>query len=167
MAGVPRRTTSRVETPMETVHIGLSGPCEASIGGPVYVTMFVDSTSRCVQPCGMKSKAETTTFVQKFLADMNAKGKPRCFRTHNGGEFTRSSHVDYCRSAGIRHEYTAPGKPQQNAVAESAIWRAIGGGHAARHEIQRLFSGVDLATIPDVGVDGNRLRLEAVLWAAT
>ena len=62
--------------------------------------------------------------------------------------------------------YTAPAKPQQNAVVESAIWRVIEGGHATRHEIRCPFPGVDLATIPNIGVDGNHLWHEAVLWAA-
>lgn len=151
---------------METVHIDLAGPYEASVGGSVYLIMFVDSASRWMRPYGMKSKSETTAFVQKFLADMNHMGKPRCFRTDNGGEFTSRSYIDYCDSAGIRRELTAPGKPQQNAVAESAIWRAMKGGHAARREVQRLFPGIDFANIPNVGANGNRLWLEAVLWAA-
>ena len=40
------------------------------------------------------------------------------------------------------------------------------GGHAARREIRRLFRGVDLARIPNLGASGHRLWLEAVLWAA-
>ena len=66
----------------------------------------------------------------------------------------------------IRREYTAPGKPQQNAVVESAIWRAMKGGHAARRKIRRVFSKVDLPRIPHLVASGHHLRLEAVLWAA-
>ena len=40
----------------------------------------------------------------------------------DGGEFTGRSFVDFCDSVGIHRECTAPGKPQQNAVVESAIW---------------------------------------------
>ena len=165
-AGVPRRTTSRAARPMETAHIDLAGPYEASIGGSVYLIMLVDSASRWMRPYGMKKKSETTAYVKKFIADMNHMGLPRCFRTDNGGEFTGRSYVDFCDSAGIRREHTAPGKPQQNAVVESAIWRAMKGGHVARREIQRLFPDVDLRRIPNLGASGNRLWLEAVLWAA-
>ena len=45
-AGVPRRTTSRAGKPMETAHADLAGPYEASMGGSVYLIMFVDSASR-------------------------------------------------------------------------------------------------------------------------
>ena len=40
------------------------------------------------------------------------------------------------------------------------------GGHAARREVRCLFPDVDLAKIPNVDTDGNRLWLEAVLWVA-
>ena len=165
-AGTPRRTTSRAGRPMETVHIDLSGPYEASLGGSVYLIMFVDSASRWMRPYGMRRKCETTAYVQTFLADMNGMGRPNCFRTDNGGEFISRDYVDYCDSAGIRREYTAPGKPQQNAIVKSAIWRAMKGGHAARLEIGRLFPDVDLGKIPFVGANSNRLWLEAALWAS-
>ena len=38
------------------------------------------------------------TFVQRFLADMNDMGTPRCFRTDNGGEFTSRSYTDFAVS---------------------------------------------------------------------
>ena len=101
--------------------------------------------------------------MQRFLADMNDMGTPRCFRTDNGGKFTSRSYTDFCDSAGIRREYTAPGKSQQNAVVESAIWRAMKGGHAARREVRCVFPDVDLAKIPNVDTDGDRLWLKAVL----
>ena len=165
-AGVPRRTTSRAGKPMETVHIDLAGPYEAFVRGSVYLIMFVDIASRWMRPYGMREKSETTTYVRKFVADMNNMGRPHCFRTDNDGELTSRDYVEFCDSAGIHREYTAPGKPQQNAVVESAIWRAMKGGHAARREIRRMFPDVDLGRIPNLGTNGNRMWLEAVLWAA-
>ena len=53
-SGVPRRTESRAGRPMETVHIDLAGPYEASMGGSLYLIMFVDSASRWMRPYGMK-----------------------------------------------------------------------------------------------------------------
>ena len=83
----------------------------------------------------MRRKSETTAYVQKFPTDMNGMGRPNCFRTDNGEEFISRDYVDHCDSVRIRREYTAPEKPQQEAVVESAIWRAMKGGHAARLEI--------------------------------
>ena len=98
-AGVPRRTTSRAGKPMETVHIDLAGPYEASVGGSVCLIMFVDSASRWMRPYGMRKKSETTTYVRKFVADMNNMGRPHCFRTDNGGELTSRDYVEFCDSA--------------------------------------------------------------------
>ena len=113
-SGVPRRTISRVGRPMETVHIDLAGSCEASMGGSHYLIIFIDSTSRWVRLYGMMRKLQTTLYVQTFPADMNALGRPLCYRADNGGEFTSRSYI-VCDSAAILREHTAPHKPQQKA----------------------------------------------------
>ena len=51
-------------------------------------------------------------------------------------------------------------------MIESANWRAMKGGHAALHEIRLIFLGLDLNRLPNMGLKGNRLWVEAVLWAA-
>lgn len=51
------------------------------------------------------------------------------------GNSSAEADVDYCLSAEIFCEYTAPGKPQQSAAAYSAIWRAVNGSHEARREV--------------------------------
>ena len=156
-AGVLQRTTSHAARPMETMHIDLAGPYDASMGGSVYLIMFVDSALRWMRPFGIENKSETTAHVNKFIADMNHMGLPRCFCMDNGEEFTSRSYVDFCDFAGILREHTAPGRPQQNAVVESAIWRAMKGGHAARGKIQRRFPDVDLRRTLNLGASGNRL----------
>ncbi|CAB1108649.1 unnamed protein product [Ectocarpus sp. CCAP 1310/34] len=83
----------------------------------------------------------------------------------NGGEFTGAVFIDFCDAAGIRREYTAPDTPKQNAVAESAIWRAMKGGHAARRHILSM-AHVDLASVPNIGANGQRLWLSSALWAS-
>ena len=40
------------------------------------------------------------------------------------------------------------------------------GGHEPRREIRRMFPDVDLGRISNLGTNGSRLWLEAVLWAA-
>ena len=120
--GVPRRTASRAEKPMETVHVDLAGPYDVSVGGSVHLIMFVDSTSRWMRPNGMIKRPEIITYVRKLVTNMNGMRRPYCFRTDNGGEFTSSHYVEICDSVGIRREYTAPGKPQLITVVQSAIW---------------------------------------------
>ena len=114
----------------------------------------------------MKRQFETTRYVQKLIADMDNMGRPHGFRTDNCGELTSRTYGDYCDSTGIRREYTAPVKPQHTAVVASAISHAMMGGHTARREIRRLFPGIDLARIPNLGASGHCLWPEAVRWAA-
>ena len=113
----------------------------------------------------MRKRSDNTTYVQTFLADMNAMGPLRCFLTDNSGRFTGRIFVELCDLAGIFHERTAPGKSLKNEIVEGAIWRAMKGDHAARRAISRLFPGVDFSRILNIGADGNRLWLEAVLRA--
>ncbi|CAB1100370.1 unnamed protein product [Ectocarpus sp. CCAP 1310/34] len=163
-APVPRRGT-RAAVPFGKIHIDLTGPFSDALDGSRYLIMFVDSASRWQRGYGMRAKSDTLKFVQRFLADMNGMGTPGCFRMDNGGEFTGSAFTSFCDAAGIRREYTAPDTPKQNAVVESAIWRAMKGGHAARRHILAM-GHVDLSSVPNVGVNGHRLWLASALWAS-
>ena len=87
-AGVPRETISRAGKPVETVHIDLAGPYEASVGGSVDLIMFVGSPSRRVRPHGMRNILETVIIVRKFVADVNNMGWPHFLCTDNSGELT-------------------------------------------------------------------------------
>ncbi|CAB1102000.1 unnamed protein product [Ectocarpus sp. CCAP 1310/34] len=128
--------------------------------------MFVDSFSRWMKLYGMRRKSDTLAFVQKFLADMSGTGVPRSFWMDNGGEFVSRDFIAFCDNAGIRRTYTAPGTPQQNGPAESAIWRVNKAGHAARLEAPRLFPKIDFTRVPGFGRDGERLWRESCHWAA-
>ncbi|CAB1107700.1 unnamed protein product [Ectocarpus sp. CCAP 1310/34] len=163
-APVPRRGT-RAAVPFGKVHIDLTGPFTEAMDGSRYLIMFVDSASRWQRGYGMRAKSDTLKYVKRFLADMNGMGTPGCFRMDNGGEFTGAAFIEFCDAAGIRREYTAPDTPKQNAVAESAIWRAMKGGHAARRHILSM-AHVDLASVPNIGANGQRLWLSSALWAS-
>lgn len=62
----------------------------------------------------------STVHVQNFTADMNDTERLHCFRAANGGAFPSHSYIDCCDLTGIRREHADPGKPQHNAVVESA-----------------------------------------------
>ena len=108
--------------------------------------MFVDSASRLQRPYGVREKsgAAIISVVKHFVADM---GVPRAFRTDTGTEYSNSMFVDFCNGLGIRRKFTAPYTPQQNGPAESAISRAFKAGHAARHGVPQLYSGIRLEEI--------------------
>ncbi|CAB1121534.1 unnamed protein product [Ectocarpus sp. CCAP 1310/34] len=162
-APVPRHGT-RSAVPFGKVHIDLTDPLSDALDGSRYLIMFVDIASRWQRGYGMRAKSDTLKFVQRFLAGMNCMGTPGCFRMDNGDEFAGSAFTSFCDAADIRREYTSPDTPKQNTVVESAIWRAMKGGHAARRHILAM-GHVDLSSIPNVGVNGHRLWLASALWA--
>ena len=41
-----------------------------------------------------------------------------CIRSDHGGEFENSHFIDFCKTHGIRHEFSSPRTPQQNGVVE-------------------------------------------------
>ncbi|CAB1107751.1 unnamed protein product [Ectocarpus sp. CCAP 1310/34] len=165
-AGVPHQSGTRAERPHDLWHIDLCGSMTASLGGSFFIIMFVDSFSRWMKLHGMRRKSDTLAFVKKFLADMSGTGVPHSFRMDNGEEFVSRDFINFCDNAGIRRTYTAPGTPQQNGPAESAIWRVNKAGHAARLEARRLFPKIDFTRVPGFGRDGERLWLESCHWAA-
>ncbi len=51
------------------------------------------------------------------------RGRPRTCVSDNGTELTSMAILGWCRDRGVEWHYIAPGKPQQNAFAESFIGR--------------------------------------------
>ena len=165
-APTPHHTTSRAEAPLDMVHIDTAGPFPESLGGSRYVVMFVDSASSFQRPYGTRDKSALTILgvVQRFVTEM---GVRRAFRTDNGAEYTNSTFVEYCNSLQIRRELTAPYTPQQNGPVESGLSSVIKARHAARIEVNRLFSDVHLERLKGVrDPDASRLWIESVLWAS-
>ena len=137
-ASTPHRTTSRVEAPLDLVHIDTAEPFLESLGGLRHVVMFVDSASHFQRPYGTRDKSASAILgvMQRFVADM---GVPRAFRTDSGTEYTNLAFVEYCNGLQIRRELTAPYTPQQNGPVESGLSRAMKAGRAACIEVNRLF----------------------------
>ena len=166
LAPIPQYTTSRAASPLDMVHIDTAGPFPESLGGPRYVVMFVDSASRFQRHYGTRDKSASAILdvMQRFVAEMGAR---RAFRTANGAEYTNSTFVEYCNSLRIRREPTAPYTSQQNGPVESGLLPVIKAGHAARIEVNRLFSDVHLERLKGVrDPDGSSLWMESVLSAS-
>ena len=80
-------TTARAKRPIELIHIDTTGPFPASLGGSLYVVVFVYSASRLQRPYDTrdKSAAAIPAVVKRFIADM---GVPRAFQSDNRAECT-------------------------------------------------------------------------------
>lgn len=83
------------------------------------------------------------------------RGKPKCIRCDNGPEFIGHALMTWAKQHAITLEYIQPGKPQQNAFAESFIGRL-------RDEClnETLFSSLDEARVVLAAwrQDYNRVR---------
>jgi transposase InsO family protein len=91
-------TTSR---PLELLHMDLFGPVAyLSIGGSKYGLVIVDDFSRYTWVFFLQDKSETQGTLKRFLR-----------RAQNEFE-------EYLEEEGVKHEFSAPYKPQQNSVVE-------------------------------------------------
>ena len=105
---------------LDLVHSDVCGPVSTkSIGGSVYFVTFIDDHSRKVWVYTMKTKDQVFDVFKNFHASVERQTgrKLKCIKTDNGGEF-RGPFDDYCKSHGIRHQFTPPKTPQLNGVAE-------------------------------------------------
>lgn len=113
---------------MEPDHTDLSGPYEASMGGSAYIIVFVDNDRGGCGRMERRRSRRGPCFPHVPCGYGRHMDRKHRFRTDKGGPFTSRSYVDYCDSAGICREYKIAEKPQQHAVMERAICRAIEGG---------------------------------------
>lgn len=68
----------------------------------------------------VKRKSVTSANAHKKLVDKNVMRTSYNIRADNGGGLIGRDYVDFCDSAEIGREKTAPKKRQQNVVVESA-----------------------------------------------
>ena len=70
----------------------------------------------------------------KALVENQTRRRIRVLRSDNGGEYTSRGFVDFCRSAGIKREFTVPYNPQQNGVAERKNRMIVSTARAMIHD---------------------------------
>lgn len=147
-------------------NIDIAEPYPASFGGPRYVVMFVDSTSRLQRPYGIgeKSAFAILAVVKHFVANI---GIPLTFRTDHSTEYLNGLFVDFCHNFVICREFTVPNTPQHNEPVESAISRAFKARHETHLGVRQLYPNVPLEEIWGCNdAEGTSLWLEALLWAS-
>ncbi|EKU21551.1 retrotransposon ty1-copia subclass, partial [Nannochloropsis gaditana CCMP526] len=78
----------------------------------------------------MKQKSESPDCLKRYIMDMNVLLRDRKVKTlsgirsDNGGEYTSINFKNFCKSRGIRQDFSMPYGPQDNAVAEKS-WHAL------------------------------------------
>jgi hypothetical protein len=91
-----------------------------SIGGSKYGLVIVDDFSRFTWVFFLQDKSETQGTLKRFLrrAQNEFELKVKRIRSDNGSEFKNLQVEEYLEEEGIKHEFSAPYKPQQNSVVE-------------------------------------------------
>ncbi|SGZ16041.1 BQ5605_C029g10723 [Microbotryum silenes-dioicae] len=91
-----------------------------SLTGKRYLVTFLDDHSRKLWAYAIDHKSNVFPTFQTWLADveLETNARLRVLRTDNGGEYRSNAFTEFCKSKGIRRQYSIPYTPQQNGHAE-------------------------------------------------
>ncbi|SDA03657.1 BZ3500_MvSof-1268-A1-R1_C135g00733 [Microbotryum saponariae] len=101
--------------------------CNACLGSKGHRLPFPDSESHSAERLGLVH-SDVLSFplldvfptFQTWLAEveLETNARLRILRTDNGGEYRSNAFTEFCKSKGIRRQYSIPYTPQQNGRAE-------------------------------------------------
>ncbi|SGZ30839.1 BQ5605_C046g12241 [Microbotryum silenes-dioicae] len=91
-----------------------------SLTGKRYLVTFLDDHSRKLWAYAIDHKSDVFPIFQTWLAEveLETNARLRILRTDNGGEYRSNAFTEFCKSKGIRRQYSIPYTPQQNGRAE-------------------------------------------------
>ncbi|SGZ34089.1 BQ5605_C079g12964 [Microbotryum silenes-dioicae] len=91
-----------------------------SLTGKRYLVTFLDDHSRKLWAYAIDHKSDVFPIFQTWLAEVElaTNARLRILRTDNGGEYRSNAFTEFCKSKGIRRQYSIPYTPQQNGRAE-------------------------------------------------
>ena len=107
--------------PLELLHMDLFGPSRTmSIGGNYYALVIVDDYSRFTWTLFLKNKSDAFHAFKKLAKVLQNENSCSisALRSDHGGEFENEKFNHFCEKYGIKHNFSAPGTPQQNGVVE-------------------------------------------------
>ncbi|KAH9669148.1 retrovirus-related pol polyprotein from transposon TNT 1-94-like protein [Citrus sinensis] len=129
-AKVRKERTRRSQQVLELVHTYICGPFTLiAIGGYKYFITFIDDFSRYGQVELLTEKSESLSVFQAFKANVELqKGKKiKAVRSDRCGEYygrydetgrNPGPFAKFLQECGIEAQYTMPGTPEQNGIAE-------------------------------------------------
>ncbi|KAL9431820.1 hypothetical protein AB3S75_026925 [Citrus x aurantiifolia] len=125
-----KERTQRGQQVLELVHTDICGPfTPIAIGGYKYFITFIDDFSRYGHVELLAEKSESLSVFQAFKANVELqKGKKiKAVRSDRGGEYygrydetgrNPGPFAKFLQECGIEAQYTMPGTPEQNGIAE-------------------------------------------------
>ena len=108
--------TSIPDEPWSVVCADFMGPLPRSKHGNTTLLVLVDKFSRWTELVPLRSA--TTEHLQKAFREriLARFGSPKVFLSDNGTQFTSRKFRAFLEAIGVRHQFTAPYTPQENAT---------------------------------------------------
>ncbi|KAL0294728.1 UNVERIFIED_CONTAM: Transposon Ty2-GR1 Gag-Pol polyprotein [Sesamum radiatum] len=106
---------------LDLVHTDVCGPLSIPArGGFSYFITFTDDHSRYDYVYLMRYKSEAFGRFKEYRLEVEnqTNGKIKALRSDQGGEYLSGEFRDYLKENGILSQWTPPGTPQLNGVAE-------------------------------------------------
>ncbi|GJT34970.1 putative ribonuclease H-like domain-containing protein [Tanacetum coccineum] len=115
------KLVSSISQPLQMLHIDLFGPTSIrSLNHKTYCLVVTDDFSRFSWVFCLHTKDETSGILKKFITEIENQlnHKVKVIRCDNGTEFKNREMNEFCKSKGIKREFSNARTPQQNGVAE-------------------------------------------------
>ena len=111
---------AKATNPGDRVHIDLMGPFPPSVSGKRWAMVFVDSATSYVHVAFLAKKSDAPFALEEFISTILTPLKITLGRlfADNGGEFRGSAFLKLSIKYGFRREFSSPGTPAQNGLAE-------------------------------------------------
>ncbi|KAK4388267.1 Copia protein [Sesamum angolense] len=107
---------------LDFIHTDICGPLNTQArGGFSYFITFTEDHSRYGYVYLMRYKSEAFVRFKEFRLEVEnqTNRKIKTLRSDRGGEYLSGEFIDYLKENGIVSQWTPPGMPQLNGVAES------------------------------------------------
>ena len=129
MTKIRKKTAVRSSDLLEVIHTDISGPYVATLCRNFYFITFIDDYSRYGYLYLIKEKSESLDKFKIFRTEVEKQlGKViKVVRSDRGGEYygkhddaeqLKGPFAKYLEDSGIVAQFTMPGSPEQNGIAE-------------------------------------------------
>ncbi|KAL8088255.1 hypothetical protein AgCh_038146 [Apium graveolens] len=118
------KTELSILEPYHLLHVDLFGPVNfMSIAKKKYTMVIVDEFTRYTWVYFLHTKSETASILIDHVKQLDnfIKDSVKIIRSDNGTEFKNLIIEEFCKDHGIKHEFSAPGTPQQNGINATLI----------------------------------------------
>ncbi|GJZ29646.1 putative ribonuclease H-like domain-containing protein [Tanacetum coccineum] len=120
-ASCKAKLVSSISQPLQLLHMDLFGLTSIrSINHKTFFLVITDDFSRFSWVFFLRTKDETSGILKDFIRQIENQlnQKVKTIRCDNGTEFKNRDIIEFCRSKGIKRDYSNARTPEQNRVAE-------------------------------------------------